>query len=63
MTLPDGPTLMGVAAIITAVTSLITALRTTANRPTMRARTAPARLIRRLTRRAVGSKRVGGQGG
>ena len=63
MTLPDGPTLMGVAAIITAATGMITALRATANRPRLRARTVPARLLERLVRRSGGRTGVGGHGG
>ena len=34
MTIPDGPTLLGIAAIITSITGLITALRGAVNRKT-----------------------------
>ena len=32
MTLPDGPTLLGIAAVITSITGLVTALRGAATR-------------------------------
>lgn len=52
MTMPDGSTLTGAAAILTSIASLIATLRGTANRPTMPGPAAPARSPRRRTRRA-----------
>lgn len=51
MDLPDGPTLLGIAAIITSVTGLVTAFR----RPAVGPSTIDARDAQRPTGRRAGS--------
>lgn len=62
MTLLDGPTLLGIAAIITSISGLVTALRRTANRQTLDQPGTPSDDLRR-TRREPGVVDDGGQGG
>lgn len=52
MELPDGPTLLGIAAIITCVTGLVTAFRRRSAGPT----TAVGTAVQRPTRRRAGSR-------
>ena len=63
MNMPDGPTLMGIAAIITSIASLITTLRTAANRTTICKSAAPSRPPRRRTRGAVARTGAAGRQG
>lgn len=63
MNMPDGPILMGIAAIITSIASLVTTLRASANRPTMCKPAAPSRPPRRRTRGAVARAGAAGRQG
>lgn len=63
MTMPDGATLTGVAAIITAVSGLVATLRAGANRQTVCGPAAPAKPPRRRTRREASGARPGRQEG
>lgn len=63
MTLPDGPTLLGIAAIITSITGLVTALRISANRQTLDQPEARLGTLRQHTQRERGMVDNGGQGG
>ena len=63
MNLPDGPMLMGIAAIISSIATLVTTLRSAANRPTMCKLAAPSRSPRRRTRGAVARAGTAGRQG
>ena len=62
MTIPDGPTLLGIAAIITSITGLITALRGMMNRTTISGPDLLAQQPERSSRSATDMAGVGEHG-